>query len=434
MLVGCQQGASPLDVLEPREDAVQFRDPAECAECHPQHVADWEGSMHAYAVVDPVFHAMADFAAIGFEGEHGQFCTQCHTPPGFLAGETFFFETEGGWVEQRTENLSVVGGHGVSCDVCHSVTGILAAENGQLEYTPDGTARGPIDDPVANDYHASVGSALHRDGDLCTACHNVNVPPGVEFENTGLEWKAYIEGGGTETCQDCHMPAYMGTAATEGPERMVHAHTFVGVDIALVDDFPHRERQRELVEAMLRSAADLAATPWSDDTGAGFEVTITNLAGHALPSGATTERRMWLRAVVSDADGAVVWETGQLDANGDLMDGITGNSLDPTGDPPLWWFGSLALSSNDQPLEFSFFVEKLEERTIPPHRQAVRRFDLAALPPGTYTVAITLQYRAFQPHLLQMLADYPLVQLDEGLIERVPIFTMADADLVLTLP
>ena len=33
--------------------------PAEaCKTCHPQHYEEWRGSMHAYAITDPVFHAM----------------------------------------------------------------------------------------------------------------------------------------------------------------------------------------------------------------------------------------------------------------------------------------------------------------------------------------------------------------------------------------
>ena len=33
-------------------------DPQKCVECHPNHYADWSGSMHAYASDDPVFLAM----------------------------------------------------------------------------------------------------------------------------------------------------------------------------------------------------------------------------------------------------------------------------------------------------------------------------------------------------------------------------------------
>ena len=33
-------------------------DPATCQSCHPTHVRDWSGSMHAYASDDPVFVAM----------------------------------------------------------------------------------------------------------------------------------------------------------------------------------------------------------------------------------------------------------------------------------------------------------------------------------------------------------------------------------------
>ena len=37
-----------------------FRDPETCRPCHEEHVRQWEGSMHAYAATDPLFHGIAD--------------------------------------------------------------------------------------------------------------------------------------------------------------------------------------------------------------------------------------------------------------------------------------------------------------------------------------------------------------------------------------
>src|SRR6185503_12448207 len=55
---------------------------AECASCHPNHVREWRISPHAYAMVDPVFHAMVRLAQAETEGKLDQFCTQCHSPLG----------------------------------------------------------------------------------------------------------------------------------------------------------------------------------------------------------------------------------------------------------------------------------------------------------------------------------------------------------------
>jgi nitrate/TMAO reductase-like tetraheme cytochrome c subunit len=52
-----------------------------------------------------------------------------------------------------------------------------------------------------------------------------------------------------------------------------------------------------------------------------FRVRVKNATdGHAAPSGFDAERIVWLHVVVSDADGATVFESGDLDPNFDLRD------------------------------------------------------------------------------------------------------------------
>ena len=70
-----------------------------------------------------------------------------------------------------------------------------------------------------------------------------------------------------------------------------------------------------------------------------LEVSIANLAGHRLPSGATAERQMWLEIVVTDEDGNVYYETGTLDENGDLRDKWPQHTTQPGSDPDLVKYG-----------------------------------------------------------------------------------------------
>ena len=52
--------------------------PAEaCKTCHPRHYEEWRGSMHAYAITDPVFHAMHRLAQKETGGAIGNFCIGC---------------------------------------------------------------------------------------------------------------------------------------------------------------------------------------------------------------------------------------------------------------------------------------------------------------------------------------------------------------------
>lgn len=413
-LAGCEAPGAP-DVLEPRtEDEIVFRNPETCRECHPDHVAAWEGSMHAYAVVDPVFQALNRVKTFDHAGQAPDFCTQCHTRSGYLAGETEVTQDERGVWRQNTDQLSVVAAHGVSCDVCHSITDVVIANNAGFSHQPDGTVRGPIADPVPTDAHPSVESPLHRSGTLCGGCHNVLIPDGgagVLVERTEVEWRDYIAMGNTQQCQDCHMPAREAPAAVDGPMRTIHEHTFIGVDLALVD-FPDRARQRQLVEQMLADAATLDLTL---NGTTGFRATIVNRAGHALPSGVTSEREMWLAVRLLDDGGAVVFETGDLDANGDLM----------KADADLWWFGG-ELTSNGNPTTFPHLADGIVERTIPPGGTVMRDFTFPTLVQGTtYTLDVTLQFRAFPPYFLRALERHPIGRLDPAIRAAVPILPVA---------
>ncbi len=59
----------------------------------------------------------------------------------------------------------------------------------------------------------------------------------------------------------------------------------------------------------------------SDEEGIRFKVKVSNATdGHNAPTGFTGERLVWLHVAVTDRDGKVVFESGDLDPNGDVRD------------------------------------------------------------------------------------------------------------------
>ncbi len=63
-------------------------------------------------------------------------------------------------------------------------------------------------------------------------------------------------------------------------------------------------------------------TERADSGGIEFRVQVRNgTDGHNVPTGFTGERLVWLEVTVSDREGAVVFESGDRDPNGDLRDG-----------------------------------------------------------------------------------------------------------------
>ncbi|MEO1272498.1 MAG: ammonia-forming cytochrome c nitrite reductase subunit c552, partial [Myxococcota bacterium] len=116
--------------VERTSDVLAFENPRECARCHSEHVADWEISNHAYAIKDPVFHAMIRMGQAQTEGKLGQFCVQCHTPTGMAMGQTpVVLDADEDLFRQVFDDLDAVAQQGVSCDVCHSVTDVIEPVN-----------------------------------------------------------------------------------------------------------------------------------------------------------------------------------------------------------------------------------------------------------------------------------------------------------------
>ncbi len=414
------------------ERTLRFQDPMRaCISCHPTHVRDWSISNHAYAVKDPVFLAMVRLGQRQTEGKMGQFCVQCHTPAGLATGQTPVLQAADGTWYQKLDDLDPVAQQGLTCDVCHSVTAVNEPRNARMVFTPDGTMRATIEDPVDTDAHRSAYSPLHATSDLCGSCHNVTNGAGALIEETYDEWaKSDFARPGGKTCQDCHMPAYTGRAAVDGPIREVHRHTFVGVDVSLLppDQFPGYDEMRELTASMLRDAALLGVEIRPADRR--LTVRVENLAGHRLPSGATAERQMWLEVLVHDDQRTLRFASGTLDARGDLRDDFEKHTLAPGTDPQLQVWRQILLRDGEA-VDFPWQANDVHNRLIEPGATETVTYDLTALPPGQYTLQVRLLFRTFPPYFLRELETE--AGLDPAVKHRVPVVEMSRAGVTLML-
>ena len=348
LLAGCPQPPEPYvppaetadpdahDALsrpaEPTLDPTAFHTSRDCEVCHADHVAEWRTSMHAYAMIDPVFRALSQVRVADHGGRQAQFCTECHSAIGTRGGvctDGFSFDA-----------LPPIVAEGVTCESCHKISAIDRTWNSGHQLDPAGPMRGPLADPAPTDAHASAGDPTFDSAELCGSCHDVREVSGLPLERPYEEWLESPAGEQGRPCQSCHMPTRPGRAAIGGPEReAVHEHTFVGVDLPLTDDFMSTDavdRLRDDVADLLASAAtitldaDAVATPGGELY---VTTTVDNLIdAHALPTGSTFNRQLWIELVVSDARGPV-YVSGDLDAGGDLRDHWS--PLDPYGDADL---------------------------------------------------------------------------------------------------
>jgi hypothetical protein len=334
--------------------------------------------------------------------------------------------------------------------------------------TPDGTKRGTIKDPIATEAHDSSYSELHATSEVCGSCHAVTTPRGALAEETFSEWASSDAAKQGKTCQSCHMPEYIGQAAPGAPERILHRHTFVGVDVSLLppEEFPGYESMRELVRAMLESSAQLDVkmlppSSWRSRAEREIEVTITNLSGHALPTGATAERQLWLEVTIENAAGEIVFESGTLDAQGDIRDGIADHSSMPGSDPQLAYYGQYLIE--DQILKALTDAEEIKQRKheldeacdaivkggseapaevkvvtfpwqanwqcnrmIAADASSKHIFRFGELNGKKYRARVRLLFRTFPPYFLRQLEE--VGGLDAAVKERVPLVVVAEKD------
>ena len=300
---GCGNPGLPVEEL---------RDPAVCADCHPDHHREWSGSMHAYASEDPVFRALNALGQEETNGELGDFCVKCHAPLAVELGLT----TDGLNLDEVPKPLQ-----GVTCYYCHQITEVTGRENNPLVVALDKVMRGGLMDPADNEAHPSAYAPLmdRKDAtssDMCGSCHDIVTPLGAHIERTYWEWERGIFADPLFglNCGECHMPGEDGVAAeVEGVElRRVHDHRFVGVDIALTA-FPEREDQRAAVQEFLDDtlAATLCVEP-PEGSSTTVVVSLDNVAsGHFFPSGATSDRRVWVEVEAFEGDQRI-WASGDV--------------------------------------------------------------------------------------------------------------------------
>jgi hypothetical protein len=176
-------------------------------------------------------------------------------------------------------------GHGgdeaIGCVTCHAAIGNRGESNGALVVDLDAPLAGPAGDPTSA--HRTSQRGFLTSGALCGTCHEVH-GPGLLEEPTLTEFRA-SSFAADDTCLACH----------GGKD-----HRFVGIDPpwgAKAEDAARAaDASRELLARSLRLEVLRAES--------GFVVRLTNdQTGHAVPTGITALRDVWVDVEVIDATG-----------------------------------------------------------------------------------------------------------------------------------
>lgn len=392
-----------------------FTESQTCGGCHPRHYVEWQTSMHAYAMVDPVYREMVKVRQSDYAGAQDRFCLQCHTPIGTRAGDVvpgFAFE-----------DLDPISLEGVNCETCHRVSEIARTHNSGLVLDEQGPIRGPIENPLASEAHLSEYSPLTSQSEFCAACHDVLEVSGLELERPFFEWLESPAYELEQNCQSCHMPTYTGTASLFSEERPdIHGHYFVGVDLPLTDDFvdaAELDAMRVRTQELLTDAGSVSLNAVDVRAGSQLDVFVdvrNNINAHNLPTGSTFNRQMWLELIATDGNGQVLYQTGDLDANGDLRDHFS--ELDPYGDQDLITFSSRLVDDSGTPQLFSWrATDHFSNSLAPLYERTFTLFIPTQVDTvGPITIDARLRFRSFAPHLLRLL----------GLADKVPRLEIHD--------
>lgn len=339
-------GSSPARAADLRLSP-EVQHPTACGYCHEDLYAQFNGTMHSLAAVDPLYLYEVRLADEQTDGQVGEFCLKCHSPIGDLRGET---SPPKGATDGSA--LSDIAKEGVTCDFCHTVSGKGPGWPGNASYEADPglTKRGPYKDSVSPG-HDTAYSEFHTSSDFCGSCHDVNHPVnGLALEATYTEWKESRWAELGVQCQDCHMtpgagPSEPGSGvvATFGPERdRVYRMDFTGANTVFGKREAAEERLKGAaeVELTLEGVGDQGVRPGDPVTAV---VRVKNVAaGHYLPTGLTDTRRMWLEVTAVGGSGDPV-EVGKVEYHTVFAD------ADGNHDHVPVWFAASVYSDNRIP-------------------------------------------------------------------------------------
>ncbi len=405
IVAGCSDDKAPLSSGNTPDttgvglvNSSDFTSAEDCRACHMEQYTEWSGSMHAYSLKDPVWNALNREGQKSYVGALDQGCVKCHGMIGSRAGEM-------PWGGFEMDSLPPVVQEGVTCDLCHTISGITAIENANLLLAPGEVKYGTIANPIATTAHKSEYQPLYKTSEYCGACHDIIVNKELGLETTFAEWQNGGFAATGKTCNDCHMPAYTGSAAPGAPVRTLHRHTFIGTDLAFID-FPQKAEQRALVTELLQNAVTMNLIAPSNATAGSqmsFQVQLINdKTGHDVPSGASFLRQVWLDVTVRDGSGALLFSSGQLDVNDDLMDE---ESEFTQRDSSLFNLQSTMRRADGSKTMLTWDVTSLDNPALRAGQtqSAPYAFNVPQSATGPLSINVALRYRSFPPWVIRSL-------------------------------
>lgn len=416
---------SGCSVKEEHYALSRFISPDICGGCHDEIYSQWNGSTHQLAHGDMVYLAVADGGLKGLtdkdELAEAELCVKCHTPVGYVSGYPLKVSDDKSKIQEPATQ-------GVQCDYCHSIEGAYEVYNAKFKHDPGngdadpGNKRGPFNDSQS-DFHKSSFSEFHTKSEICGTCHDVrHVVFGTRLENTYEEWKTSKYQKDGIQCQNCHMYQRQGVpgtgstarlenpgkAAAGGPDRKhIFTHYFIGGN-TILPVMAKDMNQKQMAEERLKNAAVISSDGLDGNS---IRVKILNNgAGHYIPTGLTHVRQVWVRIIVKDSKGKVIYSSGVVDAKGK----ITGN---------VTVYGTVFGDAKGNAVSNIAQAKKiLSDNRLKPGEEKIEKFDIGAVS-GKLTVEVALLYRGLDQSIADSIPELKKI--------KVPVVVMNEAKFVI---
>jgi hypothetical protein len=339
----------------------------------------WRTSMMANAARDPYWRASVQAEVLsnpGLQAAIEDKCATCHMPMArFTAvaggGEAAILGDGFADLAHDLHNLAV---DGISCTLCHQILEEGFGESTSFSggYVIDAALPAgeretygpyPVGRELAQLMQASSGFVPVQSGhvdqsELCATCHTLYTPyvdAAGEIAGEFPEQMAYLEWlassfGEAVPCQGCHMPQVQGgvqLSITGGPPRSpFHQHIFVGGNAYMLETLRTfgeemavtassaqlGDKQQQVLEQLQNRTASVDLKEVSvGGSDLVAEVSVGTSVGHKFPTGFPS-RRAWIRLVVQDASGQLVFESGGVAGDGSILG--NDNDADPAAYEP----------------------------------------------------------------------------------------------------